>query len=57
MVKSLLVTNPKDKKFLFDLIGDKSVVTVDLYRGSRDGFNYDDFHSRADNKGPTISLF
>ncbi len=28
-----------------------------LYRGSDHGWMYDDFHSRADNKGPTITFF
>ncbi len=28
-----------------------------LYRGSDHGWNFKDFHSRCDNKGPTISLF
>ena len=28
-----------------------------LYRMSRDGLKYVDFHSRCDNKGPTLSLF
>ena len=27
-----------------------------LYKASRDGFEYSDFHSRCDNKGPTICL-
>jgi hypothetical protein len=28
-----------------------------LYKGSVHGWNYIDFHSRADNKGPTITFF
>ena len=28
-----------------------------LYRGSKHGWEAKDFHSRCDNKGPTISLF
>jgi hypothetical protein len=43
--------------FIFDFIGDERMETVLLYKGSRDGFYRKDFHSRADNKGPTISLF
>ena len=43
--------------FIFDFIGDEQMETVLLYKGSRDGFGYEDFHSRADKKGPTISLF
>ena len=27
-----------------------------LYRASRDGFAASDFHSRCDNKGPTITI-
>jgi hypothetical protein len=51
------INTPEKKKFVYGLIGDKRVVTVDRYRGSRDGFKLADFHSRADNKGPTITLF
>ena len=28
-----------------------------LFRGSRDGWEHEDFHSRCDMKGPTITLF
>jgi hypothetical protein len=48
---------PEKKKFVYEMIGDKRVVTVDRYRGSRDGFYAFYFHSRCDNIGPTISLF
>jgi hypothetical protein len=48
---------PEKKNFLQGLIGDIAVETVDRYRGSRDGFYFEDFHKRADNIGPTISLF
>jgi hypothetical protein len=43
--------------FIFDFIGDERMETVLIYKGSRDGFYAGDFHSRADKKGPTISLF
>ena len=33
------------------------VLSVLLYRGSRDGWNADDFHLRCDNKGATVTLF
>jgi hypothetical protein len=28
-----------------------------LYRGSRDGWMFKDFHQRCDNQGPTLTLF
>jgi hypothetical protein len=31
--------------------------TILLYRGSRDGWMYKNFHDRCDNKGPTICFF
>jgi hypothetical protein len=48
---------PEKKKLVYELIGDKRVVSVLRYRGSRDGFKYIDFHSRCDKIGPNISLF
>jgi hypothetical protein len=56
-VTSPCLDTPEKKKFVYDLIGDIRVVTVDRYLGSRDGFNARDFHSRCDKIGPTISLF
>ena len=38
------------------LNGIASTATL-LYRASRDGWKYADFHSRCDNKGATITLF
>jgi hypothetical protein len=43
--------------FVYGLIGDKAVMTFDRYRGSRDGFKFEDFHKRADIIGPTLALF
>ncbi len=39
------------------LLGNKKLVTTLLFRGSQHGWSYTDFHSRCDEKGPTISLF
>jgi hypothetical protein len=52
-----LVNTERDIRFLTDLIGDRNMETVLLYKGSLHGFNSKDFHSRADKRGPTISLF
>ena len=53
------VTNCKigneEVKFLGKTLGAKDFVL--LYRGSRDGWGYLDFHSRCDYKGSTVSLF
>ena len=39
------------------LLGNKKFVTALLFRGSEHGRMGKDFHSRCDNKGPTISLY
>ena len=39
------------------LLGNKLLVTSLLYRGSTHGWRQEEFHSRCDKKGPTISLF
>jgi hypothetical protein len=39
------------------LLGNKALVTTLLFRGSEHGWNPKDFHSRCDNKGPTIILY
>ena len=44
-----------DKYYVNGLLPSKKLVL--LYRMTRDGPNYVDFHSRCDNKGPTLSLF
>ncbi len=38
-------------------MGKKSFITTLLYRASVDGWKYINFHSKCDNKGPTICLF
>ena len=48
--------NKEDKIFLNKVFDYKEVTLTLYYRGSRDGWMYEDFHSRCDNKGPTISL-
>ena len=40
---------------MLSLVNSKSLTL--LYRGSREGWNYIDFHSRCDNKGATLTLF
>ncbi len=35
----------------------KKFKTKLLYRGSRDGWEAEDFHKMSDRKGPTVSLF
>ena len=43
-------------KFLCDLLKEKIVSLTLYYRGSRDGWMSEDFHSNCDNKGPTLTL-
>jgi hypothetical protein len=53
----LCATEKQQKEYLRKLLGNKIFVTVLLFRGSEHGWKVRDFHSRCDNKGPTISLF
>jgi hypothetical protein len=47
----------EEKKYLLKLLGNKILVTSLLYSGTIHGWNpKEDFHSRCDNKGPTITL-
>ncbi len=54
---SKCATENQQKEYLRKLLGNKRLITYMLYRGSDHGWYYVDFHSRCDNKGPTISLF
>jgi hypothetical protein len=50
--------SPKEKAYLDKLLAEKGKrLTSNIYRGSLDGFKWVDFHSRCDQKGPTVSLF
>jgi hypothetical protein len=40
-----------------NLLGNKKLVTTLLFSGSEHGWKEKDFHSRCDNKGPTICLY
>ncbi len=55
--KSLCATDDQHKLYLLSLLGNKRLVTTLLYSGSKHGWKWIDFHSRCDNKAPTISLF
>jgi hypothetical protein len=54
---SLCTNDPKEKAYLHKLLKNWKLVMKLLYRGSRDGWTKADFHSRADGKSPTITLF
>jgi hypothetical protein len=53
----MCATEKQQKEYLIKLLGNKMLVTVLLFRGSKHGWYPKDFHSRCDKKGPTISLF
>ena len=55
--KSKCATERKQKEFLFKILGNKQLITSLLYSGSIHGWDSEQFHSRSDKKGPTISLF
>jgi hypothetical protein len=58
---STIANNIDDRKYLYQILKSQilciSFETKLLYRGSRDGWKYADFHSRSDKKGPTITFF
>jgi hypothetical protein len=56
-MNSTCTSKREEKKFLLELLGYKSLETTNLYRGSIHGWKCKHFHSRCDNKGPTIALF
>jgi hypothetical protein len=51
------VSDDQQKLYLLELLGNKKLATTLLFRGSEHGWMGEDFHSRCDKKGPTISLF
>ncbi len=55
--ESLCTNDPKEKAFLHKLLNNRKLVMKLLYRGSRDGWEYADFHRLCDGASPTISLF
>jgi hypothetical protein len=57
LANSKCATENYQKEYLLKLLGNKRFVTLMLYQGSIHGWKFKDFHSRCDNKGPTISLF
>jgi TLD len=57
LVNSKCATEVKERLYLNELLGNKRLVTVMLYRGSDHGWMYKDFHYWCDRRGPTISLF
>jgi carbamoylphosphate synthase large subunit len=57
LVNSKCATEKQQKEYLHELLGNKKLVTTLLYSGSLHGWMTIDFHSRCDNKEPTITLF
>ena len=56
-INSSCVITKEEKLYLHKLLGNKQLITTLLYRGSIHGWKLLDFHSRCDEKGPTICLF
>jgi hypothetical protein len=57
LIYSKCISNYQEKQYLHQILGNKVIETTILYRGSEHGWTPEDFHSRCDNKGPTICLF
>ncbi len=47
----------EDIEFMHKFLNYKNISFYLYYRGSRDGWWAVDFHSRCDEKGPTLTLF
>jgi TLD len=56
LVDSKCISDRKQKEYLLKLLGNRRLVTILLFVGSISGWEADDFHSRCDDKGPTITL-
>ena len=54
---SKCATDQQQKEYLNKLLGNKKLITILLFRGSKHGWMAKDFHSRCNKKSPTISLF
>ena len=54
---SRVCTTIEEKRFLIKTLGGRTFKTTKLYRGSEDGFKFEDFHRLCDGKGPSLSLF
>jgi hypothetical protein len=55
--ESLCTNDPKEREYLHKLLKNRKLVMTLLYRGSRNGWNADDFHRLCDGKSSTLSLF
>jgi hypothetical protein len=47
----------EEKAYFNEIMHYKKFKTELSYRGSRDGWYYEDFHRMSDGKGPTVTLF
>jgi hypothetical protein len=56
LVNSKCISERKQKEYLYKLLGNRRLVTILLFCGSIHGWKNEDFHSRCDKKGPTITL-
>ena len=55
-IKSSLIYNDEENKFIIDCIGKQNISFEKLYKLNEDG-DKDIFHQKCDNKGPTLCLF
>jgi hypothetical protein len=55
--KSLILTRNQPKELIRLCEFSPNAKWSLLYRGTRDGFGAQDFHSKCDNKSPTLSIF
>jgi hypothetical protein len=51
------LNDPQEKAYFNEIMGNKRFKTKLRYRGSRDGWKYEDFHRMSDSMGPTATLF
>jgi hypothetical protein len=57
LMNSNCTTKKQEKVYLFNLFGNKRLITTLIYRGSVNGWSFREFHNICDSKGPTITLY
>jgi hypothetical protein len=57
LLDSKCAKDVKERYYMYKLLNFRLLNATLLYRGSDHGWEFIDFHSSCDHKGPTISLF
>lgn len=55
-IDSAILKDDEEKEFLMSLLGEEKELKL-LWRATKDGGAMSEFHSRCDDKGPTLTIF